>query len=224
LVARACNRAAVGLCVGPRMALLGQVCRNLPALLKIAGSVKRYRGDADASGFGCVIVDEGHRLKNVNVRRLGGGRGEVRCQHALSPCPVCATPLLGCPQAQAACLILLLPGGLCVGLVCVCARARARAWDGIGGAMQAKLYAALSRVDARFKVLLTGTPIQNHLAELFALLHFLEPAKFASEDDFPMSNADLATETAVCVRLCGGFFLARLVCFGFLLRVRVRCL
>ena len=34
------------------------------------------------------------------------------------------------------------------------------------------------RVD--HKVLLTGTPLQNHLGELFMLLHFLEPEKFPS--------------------------------------------
>jgi hypothetical protein len=33
------------------------------------------------------------------------------------------------------------------------------------------------------KVLLTGTPLQNHLGELFMLLHFLEPEKFPSKCD-----------------------------------------
>ena len=34
------------------------------------------------------------------------------------------------------------------------------------------------------KILLTGTPLQNNLEELFALLHFLQPQRFADEDDF----------------------------------------
>ena len=31
-----------------------------------------------------------------------------------------------------------------------------------------------------YKLLLTGTPLQNNLEELFNLLHFLEPDKFVS--------------------------------------------
>ena len=34
------------------------------------------------------------------------------------------------------------------------------------------------------KVLLTGTPLQNNLEELFALLSFLQPNRFTSEEDF----------------------------------------
>ncbi len=56
---------------------------------------------------------------------------------------------------------------------------------------------ALERFEFRFKVLLTGTPIQNHLAELFALLHFLDPVKFADPKAFPMESSDLETEEAV---------------------------
>ena len=35
-----------------------------------------------------------------------------------------------------------------------------------------------------FKLLLTGTPLQNNLGELFTLMHFLEPRKFASVTGF----------------------------------------
>ena len=41
-----------------------------------------------------------------------------------------------------------------------------------------RLFADLDRLSARRRVLLTGTPLQNRLEELFALLHFLDPAKF----------------------------------------------
>lgn len=41
------------------------------------------------------------------------------------------------------------------------------------------------------KVLLTGTPLQNNLTELFVLLHFLDPVKFANQEEFEASFSDL---------------------------------
>ncbi|RCN40765.1 protein, SNF2 family [Ancylostoma caninum] len=43
---------------------------------------------------------------------------------------------------------------------------------------------ALLNVKARRRLLLTGTPLQNSLMELWSLMHFLMPAIFASHDDF----------------------------------------
>ena len=34
------------------------------------------------------------------------------------------------------------------------------------------------------KLVLSGTPLQNHIREMWAILNFLEPSKFADEDDF----------------------------------------
>eukprot|EP00493_Phyllostaurus_siculus_P004204 UN04224 len=42
-------------------------------------------------------------------------------------------------------------------------------------------YAKLKRVRAHHTILLTGTPVQNNVAELHALLSFLDPKKFSSE-------------------------------------------
>ncbi|KAL3090210.1 hypothetical protein niasHS_006662 [Heterodera schachtii] len=42
----------------------------------------------------------------------------------------------------------------------------------------------LLRIQSRRRLLLTGTPLQNSLMELWALLHFLMPHVFASHDDF----------------------------------------
>ena len=64
--------------------------------------------------------------------------------------------------------------------------------------LQSQLYDTLQKFSFEFKVLLTGTPIQNHLAELFSLLHFLDPEKFPNADNFPLENSDLDTEEAVC--------------------------
>lgn len=47
------------------------------------------------------------------------------------------------------------------------------------------------------KVLLTGTPLQNTVEELFSLLHFLEPAQFSSETEFLRDFGDLKTEEQV---------------------------
>ena len=40
------------------------------------------------------------------------------------------------------------------------------------------------RLDTEFRLLLTGTPLQNNVQELWSLLNFLEPAKFSSYEDF----------------------------------------
>jgi len=46
-------------------------------------------------------------------------------------------------------------------------------------------------------VLLTGTPLQNTVEELFSLLHFLEPTRFPSENLFMQEFGDLKTEEQV---------------------------
>ena len=40
--------------------------------------------------------------------------------------------------------------------------------------------------------LLTGTPIQNNLQELWTLLNFIEPSHFSSLEDFQTSYGDLS--------------------------------
>lgn len=42
----------------------------------------------------------------------------------------------------------------------------------------------LLNIRARRRLLLTGTPLQNSLMELWSLMHFLMPAIFASHNDF----------------------------------------
>ena len=53
---------------------------------------------------------------------------------------------------------------------------------------------ALQRLTSHHRVLLTGTPLQNNLAELFNLLHHLDPLKFNSLQDFERDSADLSQE------------------------------
>lgn len=46
-------------------------------------------------------------------------------------------------------------------------------------------------MSARHRVLLTGTPLQNSLEELFFLMSFLEPSKFDRLEDFVAAYAAL---------------------------------
>lgn len=47
------------------------------------------------------------------------------------------------------------------------------------------------------RVLLTGTPLQNNVEELFSLLNFLEPNRFASTEAFLEEFGNLKTESQV---------------------------
>eukprot|EP00250_Pteridium_aquilinum_P009901 c19015_g1_i2 orf=976-6498(-) len=49
---------------------------------------------------------------------------------------------------------------------------------------EASLYTALSEFSTKNKLLITGTPLQNSVEELWALLHFLDGEKFRSKEDF----------------------------------------
>jgi chromodomain-helicase-DNA-binding protein 4 len=48
-----------------------------------------------------------------------------------------------------------------------------------------------------YKLLLTGTPLQNNLEELFHLLHFLCPEKFCDLNEFQNEFADVSKEEQV---------------------------
>ncbi|XP_058868476.1 chromodomain-helicase-DNA-binding protein 8 isoform X1 [Acipenser ruthenus] len=60
-----------------------------------------------------------------------------------------------------------------------------------------KLLDSLKHLDLEHKVLLTGTPLQNTVEELFSLLNFLEPSQFPSETEFLKDFGDLKTEEQV---------------------------
>lgn len=51
-------------------------------------------------------------------------------------------------------------------------------------------------------MLLTGTPLQNSVEELFSLLNFLEPQQFPSETAFLEEFGDLKTEEQVYLEEC----------------------
>jgi len=52
-------------------------------------------------------------------------------------------------------------------------------------------------IEADFRVLLTGTPLQNSMAELWSLLNFLEPEEFDNLEQFNLDFGELRTQEQV---------------------------
>ncbi|XP_050053318.1 chromodomain-helicase-DNA-binding protein 1-like isoform X3 [Aphis gossypii] len=56
------------------------------------------------------------------------------------------------------------------------------------------LYKALQSFDTNQRLLITGTPLQNNLKELWALLHFIMPAKFDNWEEFEHMHDNAASK------------------------------
>ena len=56
------------------------------------------------------------------------------------------------------------------------------------------LYKTLMEFDTNHRILITGTPLQNSLRELWALLHFIMPVKFCEWEEFEKEHADCDTK------------------------------
>lgn len=54
------------------------------------------------------------------------------------------------------------------------------------------LYKSLKEFDTNHRLLITGTPLQNSLKELWALLHFIMPEKFVTWEDFEKEHGNAA--------------------------------
>lgn len=60
-----------------------------------------------------------------------------------------------------------------------------------------KLLEGLRQLNLEHRVLLSGTPLQNNVNELFSLLNFLEPTQFASNEAFLKEFGNLSSEDEV---------------------------
>ncbi|XP_051231984.1 chromodomain-helicase-DNA-binding protein 1-like isoform X1 [Dicentrarchus labrax] len=65
------------------------------------------------------------------------------------------------------------------------------------------LHKTLTQFSVGFKVLLTGTPIQNNLQELYSLLSFIQPSIFTEDetDDFVNSYSNVQSQPALAAEL-----------------------
>ncbi|XP_075149709.1 chromodomain-helicase-DNA-binding protein 1 [Haematobia irritans] len=54
------------------------------------------------------------------------------------------------------------------------------------------LYKSLKEFETNHRLLITGTPLQNSLKELWALLHFIMPEKFVTWEDFELEHGNAA--------------------------------
>ena len=55
----------------------------------------------------------------------------------------------------------------------------------------------LKSIQAELRVLLTGTPLQNNITELFMLMHFLDATKFDDPEAFEAQFADISQDEQV---------------------------
>ncbi|PQQ21046.1 CHD3-type chromatin-remodeling factor PICKLE [Prunus yedoensis var. nudiflora] len=60
-----------------------------------------------------------------------------------------------------------------------------------------KLFSSLQQYCTSHRVLLTGTPLQNNLDELFMLMHFLDAGKFGSLEEFQEEFKDINQEEQI---------------------------
>ncbi|KAF4659947.1 hypothetical protein FOZ61_003477 [Perkinsus olseni] len=62
---------------------------------------------------------------------------------------------------------------------------------------EAKTLQVMESLSCRYTMLLSGTPLQNNIGELWALLHFIEPVKFCSKEAFEQEFGELKSEKQV---------------------------
>ena len=65
---------------------------------------------------------------------------------------------------------------------------------------ETQITATCCKLKARFKVVLTGTPIQNNLSEMYCLLHYMMPTIFDMSDKFDGCFAFKSSQIQVSIK------------------------
>lgn len=139
--------------------------------------------DAEVLGqirWNFLVVDEAHRCASLHSGTRDARRDARRAAHAAD----CVRTARACLQRARSCGRSSLaapragPGSRRVSIVWRSAAPRRLKNN------ESALYKELCTWTFKNKLLVTGTPLQNSIKELWALLHFLEPSKFPSVEEF----------------------------------------
>ena len=116
-----------------------------------------------------LVVDEGHRIKNLNCKLIRSGA----YPNYLGPTPtILQLENFVCQDTKIQGSVVKKSLAMCIYSLLLTAHTRTHTHT------HTHTHRALKSYDAANRLLLTGTPLQNNLAELWSLLNFILPDIF----------------------------------------------